>query len=89
MIYEDTGEKNKFDFPNNDMPLSGLADSYKNATYQEKLKLQSLIFTEKPAFNFSINQTPKISLILQNKRELASANYPIVASRGVEPLFLG
>ncbi len=69
--------------------LSNLPALYKKADYQDKLKLQSLIFTEKPTFNFSINQTPKISLILQNKRELASASSPIVVPRGIEPLLTG
>ena len=69
--------------------ISGLANSYKNATYQEKLKLQSLIFTKKPTFDFTKNQTPKLSLILQNKRELASASSPIVVPRGIEPLLPG
>ena len=69
--------------------ISGLANSYKNATYQEKLKFQSLIFTKKPTFDFTKNQTPNLSLILQNKRELASASSPIVVPRGIEPLLTG
>ncbi|MHB8904133.1 MAG: recombinase family protein [Patescibacteria group bacterium] len=69
--------------------ISGLANSYKNATYQEKLKLQSLIFTKKPTFDFTKNQTPNLSLIIQTKRELASASSPIVVPRGIEPLLTG
>ena len=65
---------------------SHLAAFYRQANYQAKLRLQSLIFTEKPTFDFTGNRTPKISLILQNKRELASANSPIVVPRGIEPL---
>ncbi len=69
--------------------LVNLATIYRKADYQDKLKLQSLIFTKKPTFDFRVNQTPKISLILQNKRELASANSPIVVPRGIEPLLPG
>ena len=69
--------------------LPKLANIYKDADYQDKLKLQSLIFTEKPTFDFTGNRTPKISLILQNKRELASASSPIVVPRGIEPLLTG
>jgi len=69
--------------------LPRLSSIYKDADYQDKLKLQSLIFTEKPTFDFTGNRTPKISLILQNKRELASANSPIVVLRGIEPLLPG
>ena len=69
--------------------LSSLAPAYKNASYEDKLKYQCLIFPEKPVFDFSENRTPKLSLILQNKRELASANSPIVVPRGIEPLLPG
>lgn len=66
--------------------LASLATIYRKADYQDKLKFQSLIFTEKPTFDFTGNRTPKISLILENKRELASASSPIVVPRGIEPL---
>ncbi|NCD00525.1 hypothetical protein EOL94_00275 [bacterium] len=69
--------------------IANLSATYRDANYHEKLKLQSLIFTEKPTFDFTGNQTPKISLILQTKRELAHANSPIVVPRGIEPLFPG
>ena len=69
--------------------LVNLATIYRKADYQDKLKLQSLIFTKKPTFDFTKNQTPNISLILQNKRELASASSPIVVPRGIEPLLPG
>ena len=48
-----------------------------------KDQIQSLIFPEKPIFNFRVNQTSKISLIVQNKRGLVSANSTIVAPRGI------
>ena len=69
--------------------LSSLAPAYKKASYEDKLKYQSLIFPEKPIFDFSGNRTPKISLILQNKRELASASSPIVVPRRIELLLPG
>ena len=69
--------------------ITNLSSTYREATYSEKLKLQSLIFTEKPTFDFSENRTPKLSLILQTKRELAPASSPIVVPRGIEPLLPG
>jgi len=69
--------------------ISGLAPFYRKAKYEAKLKLQSLIFPEKPIFDFTGNRTPKISLILQTKRELAQASSPIVVPRGIEPLLPG
>lgn len=69
--------------------ISSLYSTYREASYDEKLKLQCLIFPEKPVFDFSENRTPKLSLILQTKRELAQANSPIVVPRGIEPLLTG
>ncbi|NCU39773.1 recombinase family protein [Candidatus Falkowbacteria bacterium] len=69
--------------------LSNLATVYRKADYQDKLKYQCLIFPEKPVFDFSENRTPKLSLILQTKKELASASSPIVVPRGIEPLLPG
>ena len=69
--------------------IANLPATYKEATYPEKLKLQGLIFPEKPVFDFTGNRTPKISLILQTKRELAQASSPIVVPRGIEPLLPG
>ncbi len=69
--------------------ISGLATFYRHAKYEAKLKLQCLIFPEKPVFDFSENRTPKLSLILQTKRELAQASSPIVVPRGIEPLLTG
>ena len=69
--------------------ISGLAPFYRQAKYEAKLKLQCLIFPEKPIFDFTENRTPKLSLILQTKRELAQASSPIVVPRGIEPLLPG
>ncbi|GEM_PF-2416718 len=62
---------------------------YNGLGYYDKLKLQGLIFPEKVYFDFSESRTPKLSLILQNKRELATASSLKVASRGIEPLLPG
>ncbi len=62
---------------------------YNGLGYYDKLKLQGLIFPEKVYFDFSESRTPKLSLILQTKRELATASSPKVASRGIEPLLHG
>ncbi len=67
--------------------IPNLDKFYNGLNYYEKIKLQGLIFPEKPVFDFSENRTHKISLILQNKRELASASSPKVPPRGIEPLW--
>ena len=69
--------------------ISGLAPFYRQAKYEAKLKLQCLIFPEKPVFDFTENRTPKLSLILQTKRELAQASSPIVVPRRIELLLPG
>ena len=58
---------------------------YNSLGYYDKLKFQSLIFPEKVYFDFSESRTTKMSLILQNKRELASASSPKVRPVGIEP----
>jgi len=63
--------------------LLTLAPAYRKASYEDKLKYQSLIFLKKPTFDFTKNQTPNLSLILQTKKELASASSPIVVPRGI------
>ncbi|HNX10757.1 MAG TPA: recombinase family protein [bacterium] len=54
---------------------------YNSLGYYDKLKFQSLIFPEKVYFDFSESRTAKMSLILQNKRELATASSPKVPLR--------
>lgn len=64
-----------------------IPDYWKEIEYSEKIKLQSSIFSKKPTYQNSTFETPKFSLIFQQKREFASANPPVVARRGIEPLF--
>ena len=62
---------------------------WREATYEQKIKIQGLIFPEKPIYDYSGFETPKISLLFQQKKELAYANSSIVVPRGIEPLFPG
>ena len=64
-------------------------DYWKGATYNQKIKLQGSIFSKKPSYQYPSFETPNFSLIFQQKRGFASANPPVVARRGIEPLFHG
>ena len=64
--------------------VSSLADFYEESGYYQKLKLQSLIFKEKPRFNFTENQTRKLSLILQIEKEPCGSISSRVAARRIE-----
>ncbi|MFA4942626.1 MAG: recombinase family protein, partial [Patescibacteria group bacterium] len=52
--------------------ICDMPNFYEKAEYPIKIKLQGSIFLEKPAFNFYRFQTPKISPILQLKRDLVN-----------------
>ena len=69
--------------------ISGIPEYWNKATYDQKVKLQGLIFPIKPTYDYTEFQTPKISLVLATKKELASSNSSMVAPRGIEPLFSG
>lgn len=64
-----------------------IPDYWKEIEYSEKIKLQSSIFSKKPTYQNSTFETPKFSLIFQQKRGFASANPPVVAPTGIEPVF--
>ena len=59
------------------------------ATYEQKIKIQGLVFEENPTYNYKIFQTPMLCPILQTKKEMAYANSSLVVPRGIEPLFSG
>ncbi len=62
-------------------------DYWKQATYNQKIKLQGSIFSKKPSYQYPSFETPNFSLIFQQKRGLASANPPVVVPTGIEPVF--
>ena len=66
--------------------IKDIPEYWKNATYEQKLKLQSLIFPEKPIYDHLKFQTPKLSPILQSKKDLANAKSLLVAPRRIELL---
>ncbi len=67
--------------------IKTLPATWEDATYEQRLKLQGLIFAEKPTYDYIKFQTPKLSPILQTKRDLALANSPLVVPTGIEPVF--
>lgn len=69
--------------------IADTPEFWQSADYDQKIKIQGLIFREKPIYDYSGFETPKISLLFQQKKELAYANSSIVASRGIEPLLPG
>ncbi|NQU83406.1 MAG: recombinase zinc beta ribbon domain-containing protein [Parcubacteria group bacterium] len=68
--------------------LLNIHSFWKSADYEQKQKLQGLIFTEKPVYNYEKFETPKISLILDTKKTCSMSKSLLVPSRGIEPLLL-
>lgn len=64
-----------------------IPDYWSKATYDQKIKLQGSIFSQKPFYKYPSFETPNFSLIFQQKKELACANSPVVAPTGIEPVF--
>ena len=65
-----------------------LPTNWKDATYEQRIKLQGLIFAEKPTYDYIKFQTPKLSPILEIKRELALTNSSLVAPTRIELVLL-
>ena len=66
-----------------------IPETWKGSDLKQQLVLQGLIFPEKPIYDYSSFQTPKLCPILQAKKELAGASSSVVASRGIGPLLSG
>lgn len=58
--------------------IKTIPEYWEKATFEQKLRLQGLIFHEKPIYDYKTFHTPKLSPILQIKEELAHANSSIV-----------
>ena len=66
--------------------IKNLPEHWENATFEQQIKIQGLIFAEKPTYDYKKFQTPKLSPILQTKKELAIVNSSLVAPTGFEPV---
>lgn len=66
--------------------IKTLPDHWINSSYEQKIKLQGLIFAEKPIYDNMRFQTTKLSPILQIKKDLAFTNSSFVAPTGIEPV---
>lgn len=55
---------------------------WKEAEYDSKLRIQSLIFPEKVVYRYGGFETPRLSVLFQQKTELCNSVSPVVASRG-------
>ncbi len=69
--------------------IATIPEFWEQATYQQQIKLQSLIFPEKPIYDLNEFRTPVLSPILETKKELANANSSIVIPGGIEPPLQG
>jgi hypothetical protein len=67
--------------------ISKIPEFYSSATYQQKVKVQSLIFTEKPLYNHSGFETPKLSLFFAQKKDFTHVKPHLVVPTGIEPVF--
>lgn len=63
-----------------------LPEYWEHATFEQQIKVQGLIFAEKPVYDYIKFQTPKLSPILQIKKDLALTNSSLVAPTGIEPV---
>lgn len=69
--------------------IKDLPETWQKSGFKQQVTLQGLIFPEKPIYDYSSFQTPKLCPILATKKELAGASSSVVASRGIEPLLPG
>jgi len=65
--------------------MCNLPNFYEKADYATKFKVQSSIFKEKPSFNFYTFRTPKLSPILETKRDLDCSKSRNVDPKGFPP----
>lgn len=66
--------------------ITDIPKFWTEANTQQKIRLQGLIFTERPVYLYPKFETPKISIVLKQKQTFELDKSSTVASRGVEPL---
>ena len=64
--------------------IATIPEYWNRSNYNQKIKIQGLIFPEKPTYDYNRFQTPNISLVFAQKRELATAKSPIVRLQGLK-----
>lgn len=69
--------------------IKTIPEYWEHATYQQRVKLQNLIFPEKVYFDKEKFRTPKLSHIYELKTALEGGKHSLVALRGIEPRFSG
>ena len=69
--------------------ITTLPEFWERANYYQRLKLISLIFPEKPIYNYFAFSTPRLSHIFQAKTASDGGESALVAHKGIEPLFSG
>ena len=67
--------------------ITDIPKFWTEADCQQKIRLQGLIFTERPVYLYPKFETPKISIVLKQKHVFESEKSTIVPPRGIEPLF--
>lgn len=65
--------------------IAELPKSWDKTSYWQKTKLMSLIFHQKPIYNYINFTTPKLSYIYQAKTALAGGENALVGWVGIEP----
>ena len=61
---------------------------WEKGNYDQKMRLQSSLFSKKPSYFYPEFGTPEFSLIFQQKRDLTQVKSLLVARTGIEPVFL-
>lgn len=67
--------------------IKTIPEYWEQTTFEQKLRLQGLIFPEKPLYDYKKFQTPKLCPILQTKKASRGEKSLLVAPTGFEPVY--
>ncbi|MCK5475436.1 MAG: recombinase zinc beta ribbon domain-containing protein [Candidatus Pacebacteria bacterium] len=69
--------------------IANIPKYWRKANFNQKIKIQGLIFPEKPIYDYKKFQTPQISPVLAIKKRSYDLKSLMVPPRGIEPLLPG
>lgn len=69
--------------------ITTIPEYWRQASYQQRVKLQGLIFPEKPVYTYSEFETQQIALNFEANKQYKGNKSSLVALRGIEPRFGG
>ena len=69
--------------------IKDIPQYWQQADFDTKLKIQAMIFPEKPIYDYEKFRTPVLSCIFSTKNACRNDRRSLVGPRGIEPRFLG